>query len=198
MGKINFYGIVIAAGYSSRFKSIKALAEWEKSNFIKTIIKKLNSICSSTVVITGFEANLISENIKNISNTKTIFNKNYPAGMITSIVKGFEYYSNIKENDYIVFQPVDIPGININTYENMKDIALKQKSYIIKPSYNMKCGHPVFFQKKVIDQILKLHYSNNDMSLKSLIDKFQDYITYFNCNDENILKNYNYSDGLNL
>ena len=195
---MKFYGLIIAAGYSSRFGSLKALAKWKNSNFLKTIIHKLNNICENTTVVTGFESEQIKYDISEIQNIKTVLNENYKKGMIYSVIKGFEYFDFLNRDDYIVFQPVDIPGVKKNTYKAMKDYIVENKSFILKPSYNMKCGHPVIFRADVAKKICNLHYSNPDISLKTIIEKFKEHISYFECNDEFILKDYDYSHEISI
>lgn len=59
-------GLIIAAGYSSRFDGFKPLAEYKGKTFLENIINKISKVSDEIYIVTGFN----SEKIQKYCNKK--------------------------------------------------------------------------------------------------------------------------------
>jgi len=74
MNKRKINGIIISARKSGRMKMFKPLIGYRGNSFIRNITLKLNSICDKIIVVTGYSASEVKENIKQLNiNSKNKF-----------------------------------------------------------------------------------------------------------------------------
>lgn len=142
-------GIILAGGMSSRAHTNKLLLEINHKPLICHAIDGMRPFVDEIIVVTGrFHKELINV----LKDVKVVENKEYEKGMFSSVVKGVKNVSS----DFFVL-PGDTPFVSKSVYESL----LKGNASIRVPSYNNKTGHPVFFKKENIEQILKENIDSN-------------------------------------
>ena len=89
--------IVPAAGFSSRANAFKMTLPLGQMSVLEQTISKFEGICSRVIVVAGFQAEIIQDEIAKISRKNTysfqiklVMNENFEQGMFTSIQKGSE------------------------------------------------------------------------------------------------------------
>lgn len=186
-------GLLISSGFSSRMGDFKPLLNYQGIPFVIQILIKLCSICENVTIVLGHKAEeiekvldyyqndpkLIEPYLKDIvlKEKENVFdkliiieNKDYKVGMFTSLQTGLK---NVR-NNFTIYHFVDQPHIPMAFYNKIS----KQKSLNydwLQPTFREKKGHPIIFNKKVKDLILKASPENN---LRSVLK------------DENIKRNF--------
>lgn len=141
--------ILLAAGKSTRMKSLKQLLEWERKSLLEYQIDKLSALeVKEVVVILGHESEKLRKNVKNIKANVTFLEcQNYEDGLSASLKCGLSYASRSYRSVLIML--LDLPLIQFHTI----DAVLKKGSLLMKheretfsvqPTYMNKKGHPVF------------------------------------------------------
>ena len=89
--------IVLAAGYSSRANAFKMTLQLGQMTVLEQTISKFEGLCSRVIVVAGFQAELIQEEIAKISSKnaysfqiKFVYNENFNQGMFTFHSKGLQ------------------------------------------------------------------------------------------------------------
>ncbi|MDO7486979.1 NTP transferase domain-containing protein [Peribacillus frigoritolerans] len=87
--------IVLAAGYSSRANAFKMTLPMGQMSVLEQTISKFEGLCSRVIVVAGFQAKIIQEEIVKIISEnaysfqiKFVYNENFNQGMFHSIQKG--------------------------------------------------------------------------------------------------------------
>ena len=87
---IKIEAIVLAAGYSSRASAFKMTLPLGKMTVLEQTISKFEGLCSRVIVVAGFKAELIQEEITKISGKnaysfqiKFVNNENFNQGMFS-------------------------------------------------------------------------------------------------------------------
>lgn len=178
--------IILAAGLSSRMKSFKPLMLYNGFTFIETIINKVIKHVNKVIIVTGYN----SEKIEHLLNLKykdknvfTVFNPNYNDSMFLSLHKGIEL---LELNHFALYHFVDQPTIPEEFYPFFLS-QIDEKSAIIQPKFNNKKGHPLLFSFNFCKHLLNSDINSN---LKTEMEKFENKKKYWNCEYEQILKDF--------
>ncbi len=155
-----FDGIVLAGGYSSRFKQNKMCVNYHGKVLILYAIEVMHKFCENIYVVTGFYHQEILDCLKNYDYVKVIYNENFSEGMFSSVKAGVNHV----EHDFFVI-PGDYPFIEESTYRKL----IEDKGLIRVPSYNRKLGHPIYFDK-ILKQDLLHTTVDNLKSFRNLYD----------------------------
>ncbi len=190
------FGLILAAGYSSRMGDFKPLVHYNQKSFIEHIINKLASVCDEMLIVTGFNAYTLEDSVKVIYLEKPtlkkidfIQNKDFAKGMFSSVQVGLkELFPEMQKDDYVMLHLIDQPHIPEAVYEKL---ALEARSFawkIILPSYEKKAGHPIMLSKSVVEKIIDTPVSDN---LRNVLRNFHDEISYIEISDESIVQDVN-------
>gem|GEM_PF-3194754 len=179
--------LIIAGGLSSRFNGFKPMAKLGNETFIKSIYNKVRPFSEKVIVVTGYKEHLIKEHLKNFPDIVCIFNPDYQKGMATSVLTGMDFIIRELSPSYVLYQPVDIPHIRKATYVSLMDKVKKEQPSIIKPSYNMRGGHPLIIKKKTCSEIIDM-MNEKKCHLKQAIRKIDVSIDYLNTNDISVIQ----------
>ncbi|WHY03202.1 nucleotidyltransferase family protein [Neobacillus sp. DY30] len=173
--------IVLAAGYSSRAKAFKMTLPLGQMSVLEQTILKFDGLCSRVIVVAGFQAEIIQEEIAKISSKnaysfqiKFVYNENFDQGMFTSIQKGC---NEIKATSFFI-TPGDCPLVKKETLQLIAD----HKGNIVIPSFHYKGGHPIKLLKEVKQKILETDPESN---LRVVLNGFEK--EYINVDDPGIL-----------
>lgn len=164
-------------------KDFKPLLPFHGNSFVQNIVLKLNSVCDKIIIVTGYKANAVIENVEQlIINPKVefVFNKLYEKGMFTSLQKGL---SAVAESDWVLYHFVDQPGLPDKFYTEFIQKVDDLHNWI-QPSYKKQAGHPILIHKALFNFIAS---ASPDSSLRE-ISKIQSVKRKFwECEFEEIL-----------
>jgi molybdenum cofactor cytidylyltransferase len=150
-------GIVLAGGYSSRFKSNKMEYLINNQPIIKHTVSTMKTVCQKVIVVTGHFHEEIVQLFKNDSSVTIIHNSDYSQGMYSSVKLGVSQM----ERDFFII-PGDFPYVEESVYRNI----LQGSKSIRVPGNSNRLGHPIFISLKHKEDILSDKYDN----LKSFRD----------------------------
>ena len=153
-------GIVLAAGFSSRMKSLKMKLKIGDKTLLEKSMENLLDFCSEIYVICGFQCDEIKRIVGSNSKVNVIFNKNFENGMFSSIKTGLAQISA----DRVFILPGDIPFVEKQVYQKL----LKNHSDIVIPIFRGQKGHPILLNLSVIKKIL---LEDTDSNLRKIIRK---------------------------
>jgi len=184
------HGIILAAGYSSRYQFFKPLAKYKSQYYIQQIIKKLAKICNKIFIVTGFRENLLKDKTTSVISQSTLgkiqflYNENFARGMFTSVKKAAtNLKDSMSQEDLVIIHLVDQPQIPEEIYSTLLQAAKKGESDAYIPSYDMRAGHPIIVNNKVIS---KIHTASNSKTLRDILNEVK--VHYVTVTDRNILK----------
>ena len=153
-------GIVISAGFSGRMKVFKPLLPYKGKSFVQNIVYKLHSSCNKIIIVTGYKANKVEENVNELnihSKIEFVFNPEFGKGMFTSLQKGI---SETKNCDWILYHFVDQPGLPENFYPDFIKQAENNYNWI-QPINNGQKGHPILLGKDLFELIANSSHDSN-------------------------------------
>jgi molybdenum cofactor cytidylyltransferase len=151
-------GIILAAGMSTRFGSLKPLFKIGENNILTMVIDaSLESKLDEVVLVLGYRADTIMEAIgEKLRHTKlkTVINPYYTDGMSVSIQRGLKEIKDEFPSIMIILgdHPLLKPGIIdllVNRYRSSdKSICL--------PVYKGVRGHPVCFSEEFYPALMAI------------------------------------------
>src|SRR3954467_3035712 len=152
--------IVLAAGYSSRGNAFKLTLPMGEMSVLEQTISKFEGLCSRVIVVAGFQADIIQEEIAKICNKnaysfqiKFVYNQNFNQGMFSSIQRG----CNEVNAPTFFITPGDCPLVNKETVQ----LLAEKKGDVVIPSFDYKGGHPIKLSSEVKQKILETHPESN-------------------------------------
>jgi molybdenum cofactor cytidylyltransferase len=173
--------LVLAAGYSSRANAFKMTLPLGQMSVLEQTISKFEGICSRVIVVAGFQAEIIQEEISKIINKraysfqiKFIYNEDFSQGMFSSIQKGC---SEVKAETFFI-TPGDCPLVKRETVQ----LIAEHNGNVVIPSFNYKGGHPIKLTGEVKLKILETNPESNLRVVLGCCDK-----TYINVKDHGVL-----------
>jgi molybdenum cofactor cytidylyltransferase len=149
--KIN--GLILSAGLSGRMKKFKPLLLYKNKSFLQNIALKLNKVCDKIIVVTGYKAEEVEENVNQLnllSKIDFVFNPDYEEGMFTSLKAGLK---KADDADWILYHFVDQPGLPFTFYSEFLS-QIDDKYHWIQPAMENRRGHPILIKKELFDLIL--------------------------------------------
>lgn len=174
--KTKYSGILLAAGNSSRMNKWKIEIEIQNIPLLFHSLLKLETVCDEVIVVGGCNYDKLVELIERnklveAKNIKVICNRQYQAGMFSSIKTGVENanYGNV----FIAL--ADMPFISIETYDLLKKKFETEKQYdfvqpaIILENGKRKKGHPILINDKVK---LAIKRENGSSILRDVLRNF--------------------------
>lgn len=173
--------IVLAAGYSSRANAFKMTLPMGQMSVLEQTISKFEGLCSRVIVVAGFQAEIIQEEIVKIISEnaysfqiKFIYNENFDQGMFHSIQKG----CNEVNAPTFFLTPGDCPLVKKETVQ----LLAKHKGNVVIPSFDYKGGHPIKLSSEVKQKILE---TNPESNLRVVLDGYEK--QYMNVDDAGVL-----------
>ena len=164
-------GIVLAGGSSTRAKVNKLLLEVDRKPLISHTIDTISSFVDKVIVVTG---KYHDELVKAITNAEIVFNSRHELGMFSSVLTGLE----AAKGNNVLLIPGDITNVS---KASVKALMMGTKGIRI-PSFEGVTGHPVYFSKEHVENILKdpitsklcdyIAKHNDDVEIIEVNDKF--------------------------
>ncbi len=176
-------GILLAAGLSTRMGEPKQLLPFGESTIVETVVDNmLAAKFDEVIVVVGHRAAEIEKQL-GTRPIKTVFNRDYRDGMLTSAQTGIRA---CQENDAFALMLVDQPFITSARINQVIEAYQQTKKGIVVPSYNYKRGHPVIFDEKYASDILALDAESD--GVRTLLKKYSDDIHYVAVDTDDVLR----------
>lgn len=173
--------IVLAAGYSSRANAFKMTLPIGQMSVLEQTISKFEGLCSRVIVVAGFQAEIIQEEIAKIISENAysfqiefVYNENFNQGMFHSIQKGC---SEVNAPTFFI-TPGDCPLVKKETVQ----LLAKHKGNVVIPSFDYKGGHPIKLSSEVKQKILE---TNPESNLRVVLGGYEK--QYMNVDDAGVL-----------
>jgi molybdenum cofactor cytidylyltransferase len=165
----NIAVLVLAAGKSSRMKSIKQLEKINHKNLIDITLEKIQAVFSDSIFcVVGANADAVKQGVKT-ENIKFINNRNFENGLSSSIVAGIQYFREHQLNfDSVFILLADQPAIEISYLEKMIDLHKAHQDKIIASNYGHKLGVPALFPSVYYDELFMI---KGDKGAKEFINQ---------------------------
>ncbi|MBS4211685.1 nucleotidyltransferase family protein [Neobacillus rhizophilus] len=177
----NIEAIILAAGYSSRANAYKMTLPLGHMTVLEHMMTKFEGLISRVIIVAGFQAEIIQEEIAKISckNTysfemKFIYNENFNQGMFSSIQKGCH---EVNAQTFLL-TPGDCPLVKKETVQ----LIAKQNGDVVIPSLNYKGGHPIKLSSDVKQKIIETDPTSN---LRMVLANYKK--NYLNVDDPGVL-----------
>lgn len=162
---MTIWAIVLAAGESSRFNGIKALAAWEKGTLLSQAIETAESICGKNIVIvTGGHAREI---VAAAGDIQTIYNEQWQSGLGSSIAAGIREASCYKA-DTAILMPVDQPFVTPDHLRKLVDHAQTHQSCTLSRDDDVT-GPPAAIPAEFFQSLSQLQ---GDKGLKGVLKNY--------------------------
>lgn len=168
--------LVLAAGKSSRMKSIKQLEKIGDKTLLDITLEKIKSSYSDYIYcVLGANADKIKREITS-ENIQFIENKNFENGLSSSIVAGIEYFKKYNLNfDGIFILLADQPAIETEYLKAMIALFEENPSTIIASNYGDALGVPAIFSEKYFSELLLI---KGDKGAKEFINQKRNEVIY--------------------
>jgi len=141
-------------------RKFKPLLSYKGKSFIQNIVLKLNSICDKIIIVTGYKANEVEENVNQLninSKIEFVFNPEFEKGMFTSLQTGLV---EAKEYDWILYHFVDQPGLSEVFYKRFVE-QIDEKHNWVQPVIGKQKGHPILIKRNLFQLILNARLNSN-------------------------------------
>lgn len=160
------------------------MLHYKGKSFIQNIALKLNSVCNKIIIVTGYKAKEVEENVIQLnihSKNIFVFNPSYESGMFTSLQTGL---SKAKECDWVIYHFVDQPGLPDKFYVDFIKQIDDEHNWV-QPSVDGEKGHPILIHKELFELISNASKESNlrDISKNSIVKK-----KFWECNYKEIFQ----------
>jgi len=177
-------GVILAAGKSTRMGKSKALLEIGSHTFLSKIISILSKIQISPIyVVLGNDFEIIKIKYKSQIGVQFLFNPNFEKGQLSSLQVAIRNFS--KDVSGFMLALVDHPLVRQSTYQQILKKAQQNPQDIIIPVYKKKRGHPVYFGRKFLGELLNAPLN---VGARYVVQKYKNNVLEVVCTDPGILK----------
>ena len=149
--------IVLAAGSSSRMKTVKQLEKINNKTLLEITLEKAIQLQNQHIFcVLGANAELIKTTIS-YHNVQFIINKNFTFGLSSSIVSAIDFLK--KENQFFdgyFILLADQPNIETQYLQDVIDLFKKNPNKIVASNYGHNYGVPAIIPSKFTKELLVL------------------------------------------
>lgn len=175
--------IVLAAGIGRRMGHQKLLLPVGELTLIEHVVNQvIQGGVDSCVVVTGSDHDRIKPLIEDMGAQTVVNPHSLEGGMLSSVRCGLAH-ANPFTTGYLACLG-DLPGMTSNLVNGMLQKIEFDRPDILSPVYHGKRGHPLYFDAKFKDEIMR---NFDDVGLKGLLTAHADKVTEFECSNEGIL-----------
>lgn len=147
-------GVLLAAGESRRMGRFKQLLPLAGKTFVEHCVDNLlASEVDEVIVVTGHRDREVQDALRNRP-VRFAFNPDYGSGMSSSIKCGLEAIGEGVRAMLVAL--ADQPLINSRVINQVVEKYRKDGPLIVVPTYDGRNGHPVIFDLKLREEILRL------------------------------------------
>jgi molybdenum cofactor cytidylyltransferase len=171
-------GVLLAAGFSSRFGSNKLLTDLDRQPLIAFSAAALSPCDRVVAVVRNADAALQSE--LRVLGIDCVFNTEPERGIGHSIASAVKATTN---SSAWCLLPADMPFVSAATTSRVAD-ALRNGSVLAAPFHNGRRGHPVGFASRFREALCAL---DGDSGARSIIDHNAEQLTIIETDDAGVL-----------
>ncbi|MEP6717419.1 MAG: NTP transferase domain-containing protein [Terriglobia bacterium] len=165
--------IILCGGESKRMGSPKALLPFRDGTFLSVLAEILKPFCSPVIAVFGADGDRLATLAP--AGVTTVVNRNYKAGMLTSLQTGLREV----ESSRVLFTLVDHPSPLATTLRAL----IASAAPIAIPRMNGRRGHPVIVGPGIAAEILA---EAATAKVRDVIDRHAASIEYIEVNDPGI------------
>jgi molybdenum cofactor cytidylyltransferase len=159
--------VILAAGFSSRMGSQKAMLPYSRS---KTFVEQIAETyiewgCTPVTIVINKELDRSHAICSLREKCHLILNDKPEAGRFYSVQLGL---SSCNETDYCFIQNVDNPFTEVKTLDLL--FKYRKNDYYNVPVYSRQGGHPILIPRKIIDRLFQFHPT--ETNLKEILAEF--------------------------
>lgn len=177
------WGIVLAAGSSTRMKKQKLLLPFNGKTIVEEVISNaIPALKTKIVVVLGANRDEISKEISKLP-VKQVENRNHLGGMLSSVICGIDSLPE-KAGAVLVYLG-DQPQISTDVTFKVIDAYKDSGKGIVIPVFKGKRGHPVLIDMKYRTEIQRL---DPGKGLRQLMEKFNTDVLETECGRPEILR----------
>ena len=149
--------IILAAGSSSRYGSIKQLLHFNNKTLLQHVIDEaFDSGGEPIIVVAGANADEVLKEIKN-KNVEIVFNKDWEQGMASAIVAGLKKTITLNNDiEKVIITVCDQPFVSSLLFQQLYRTQNESIKHIVACSYADTIGTPVLFTQKNFDALMSL------------------------------------------
>src|SRR6056297_3659814 len=144
------FGIVLAAGTSSRMERAKALLRLDGVPLVEHACRTIEAAGAIPIVVVGARKQSL---VPAIAHRRWVENQRYNEGMATSVSTGVEAVAD--EAEVVCILPVDQPGIDASHLRRLFEKALEEGLAATRhPDGNL--GAPAAFAPRYFEELMNL------------------------------------------
>jgi len=189
------FGLILAAGDSSRMGTDKALLPWppvavgstpSSQTFLSAAIESLNAFSEMVIVVAGNnEANIAP--VVYAQGAAVVRNPEPQRGQFSSLQVGLQEVLN-HGRDAAIVTLVDRPPVSLATLQMLCDafVMRAHDKWSVVPEYGGKHGHPFLAAREMIEAFLKAAPTANAREIEH---QHQQHIEYVAVNDPAVTLN---------
>ena len=163
---IKISAILLAAGESKRMGTNKLSLPWGRKTVLECCLRVLlSSQVGEVLVVLNKQSRTLGQRLEG-PQVKLVHNPQFRKGMSTSIRKGIQTLG--RKSRAVLIALGDHPLLNVNTVNALIRAYVEKKGTIIVPVYRGKRGHPVLFDRRYGNELLKL---KRDVGARALLEK---------------------------
>ncbi len=176
--------LVLAAGFSSRMSKNKLLLELAGRKVIQhTLDRVFASNIDGITLVVGHQKEQLQQELVH-ARVEIVENEYFRQGMSTSIKAGIQYLISRPEKiDAVLILPGDMPLVKPGTINRLLQVYADTSSLAVVPVYQGRRGHPVLFNNRLFDKLLKL---SGDTGGREILRKYADHVCRVEVNDPGI------------
>lgn len=160
-------GIIVAAGFSFRMKTLKQVLPLKGQPAIVQAVKSLQAGGIHDIrVVVGHRSEQLIPLLQNLKVT-IIVNEHYAEGMFTSVQAGVASLPPQTRGFFLL--PADTPIISAETFRCLIDTFMTQPG-IVYPGYQGERGHPPLINARYIPDILNWQ---EEGGLRTVLNRFE-------------------------
>lgn len=154
---IQFGGILLAAGGSTRLGQPKQLLSLQGKTLVeRTLVTMQEAIPNTITLVTGGSAKEVSAKI-DANNVSIAYNPAWPTGMASSIKTGLENLMQHSPNvNAVIICLCDQPFLTIQNLKDLQDSYINSDKKIIASLYNELESVPALFDQSIFPDLLAL------------------------------------------
>jgi len=178
-------GILLAAGFSRRFGASNKLLQVlpDGSPIALASAERLIKAIPLSIAIVRPENKVLAQLLQD-AGLKVFFCTEQETEMADSLSAAIKFSAAFSESsDGFVIALADMPYIDSKTAAAIAS-KLSEGASIVVPTYQGKRGHPVGFSAKFRAELENLH---GDEGARSILKRYQEEITFLECDDSGIL-----------
>lgn len=166
---MKIYGLILAAGFSSRMGKLKALLPLDDSTVLSRCARSLvDGGASDVFVVTGHMSEKVGAAARTMD-MHEVYNPDYEQGMFSSVKAGVKALP--EDAAAFLILPVDIPLVRPSTVRALTFDFTASPTDVIYPCFKGERGHPPLINAELIPEILA---HDGKGGLRTVLDRHED------------------------